>query len=604
GRRGGGGRRKGLLVGGGVIGLAAVAGGAFAVYQVVFATGPQPAEALPDTTVGYVSVDLDPSGKQKLEALDALEKFPAFNDNVDVDSDDDLREKFFDYVQDQGGCAGLSFEDDVEPWLGDRYGFAAVDVGEKLAPDSIGIAPVGVIQVKDEDKADAGLEKLLACEDDSDSASSSSSGSGSSSDGDDSSSSSSDDLEPLTPEGEEADESTQGGWSFQGDWVVIAENTEIAEAVTDAAADHPLSEDDDYQKWTEATGDAGILTAYAAPDAGKFLAEAFNDFGGGGITECYGSAEAQPAEPSSSAVPEDDYADDFSEDFESDFESDCSEESSGDDEATQALEDAFAGFDGAAVTVRFDDGGLEIESASSVDYLGLEKVYSSERGDDVVAGFPDDTAIAVGVGFEEGWFTSLTDYLDSVGGDMFDLEEGIAALEEETGLQLPEDAETLAGESAAIAIGGDFDPEAFDDGDPSGQPVAVKVKGDPDGITSIIDRLLDNPDVAAEVKDEFGYQTDDDHVVAGFSEDYNKQLLEDGGLGDSDTYQDVVRESDKSAAVLYVNFDAGGWLDRAVAADGGDPEVAANVKPLKALGLSAWTDDDDVSHSVFRITTN
>ena len=54
------------------------------------------------------------------------------------------------------------------------------------------------------------------------------------------------------------------------------------------------------------------------------------------------------------------------------------------------------------MTVRFDDGGLEIESASSVDYLGLDKIYGSDRGDDVVAGLPDDTAVALGLGLRGG----------------------------------------------------------------------------------------------------------------------------------------------------------------------------------------------------------
>jgi len=45
-----------------------VAGGAWAATS-FFATGSQPAEALPDSTVAYASIDLDPSGGQKIVCL-------------------------------------------------------------------------------------------------------------------------------------------------------------------------------------------------------------------------------------------------------------------------------------------------------------------------------------------------------------------------------------------------------------------------------------------------------------------------------------------------------------------------------------------------------
>ena len=86
----GGGRRRGLLIGGGVAALAVVGVGAWAAAQ-FFSTGAQPAEALPAGTLGYASIDLDPSGGQKIEALRTLNKFPAFKDEIGLDTDDDIR---------------------------------------------------------------------------------------------------------------------------------------------------------------------------------------------------------------------------------------------------------------------------------------------------------------------------------------------------------------------------------------------------------------------------------------------------------------------------------------------------------------------------------
>ena len=68
-------RKRLIALGALVAGGAVVAGGAWAATS-FFATGSQPAEALPDSTVAYFSVDLDPSGGQKIEAIKTLRKFP------------------------------------------------------------------------------------------------------------------------------------------------------------------------------------------------------------------------------------------------------------------------------------------------------------------------------------------------------------------------------------------------------------------------------------------------------------------------------------------------------------------------------------------------
>ncbi len=89
-------------------------------------------------------------------------------------------------------------------------------------------------------------------------------------------------------------------------------------------------------------------------------------------------------------------------------------------------------------------------------------------------------------------------------------------------------------------------------------------------------------------------------MAIGPNPDYRGQLLEDGGLGDSDVYQNVVRESGDANAILFVNFDAGDWLTSLAE---GDQEMADNLEPLQGLGFSSWS-DDDTSHAVFRLTTN
>src|SRR3954454_15960865 len=77
-------------VAGGVVAVAALGAGAWAALG-FFQQGAQPAEALPSTTMAYLSIDLDPSGGQKIDAFRTLKKFPAFSDQVGVNSVDDIK---------------------------------------------------------------------------------------------------------------------------------------------------------------------------------------------------------------------------------------------------------------------------------------------------------------------------------------------------------------------------------------------------------------------------------------------------------------------------------------------------------------------------------
>ena len=527
--RGASGRRKAVIAGGAIIGLGAATAAVFgAVWY--FGTGPQPAEALPDSTIAYVSIDIDPSGKQLLEAKEALEKFPAWNDQ-EISNKKDLREALFDEALAEAPC-DLDYNDDIEPWLGDRAAAAAVDLGEDEP------VPVFVVQVKDADKAEDAFAKFNDCE---------------------------------PGEGESA------GWAISGEWAVLAETEDIATQVAEDAKDNPLSEDDDFEKWTDEAGDPGILTAYAAPEAGKWLAEnagSFMGMGFGAADMCISGAE--PVEPDLEGTDP----------FEGDVDLGCDDSSPSGmpDDLKQVLED----FSGAALTVRFDDGALEIETATSVEDFGFEALTSSDNAGESIETLPEDTAAAIAYGFEEGWFEDFLDYAKSFSGMDIDVDELVAEAEDELGIDLPEDAETLAGESAVIALGSDFDPSVFldSDADVTELPIGVKIKGDPDEIQDVIDKILDGQDVPEEDKELFVSDSDGDFIAIGPNDDYREEILDDGDLGGSDTYQNVVRESDNAASIFYVNFDAGdGWLEQLFE---DDPDAKENVRAARgrrSLGL-------------------
>lgn len=531
-RQGGG--RRGLLAVVGAVAVVGVAGASWAAWS-FFSTGPQPAEALPGSTLAYVSVDLDPSGGQKIEALRTLRKFPAFQEHVGLDTDDDIREWIFDRVQ--GDCDGLDYADDVEPWLGDRFGLAAVQV------DGDRPAPVFVLQVSDEDGAEEGLAAIRACN------------------------------------GASPDE---GAWVIRDGWVLLAETQEVVDQVADDAAQGSLSDDDDYRRWTDEVGDSGVIAMYAAPEAGTLLAGELagglaGELGGdtAGEMDCTIDAEGTTcsglgADGTIPVPPE-------PEDME---------------QATEALKD----FRGAAATIRFDGGGVELEVAADGSAVGTGLTSGDDAGE-IASSLPADTVAALALSFGDGWGDELMDQVSQQLGASVD--ELVAEAESELGITLPDDAEAMVGDALALAIGPDFDAETLDSGPSALTGVGVKVLGDPAEVDGVLDKLRTVAGGADQgVLDS---DTGDGAVAVGPDADYRAALLDAGGLGDSDAFGSVVDQTDGAAAILFVDLDAiDGWVADIA---GDDQELRDNLEPLEALGLSAWQDDDTV-HAVLKVTSD
>jgi len=524
----GGGGRKAFLAGATVVGLAAIGGGVWAATS-FFASGAQPAEALPASTIGYASIDLDPSGGQKIEALRMLNKFPAFEDKIGLNADDDIKRAIFDRAKLSETCDGLDYAGDIEPWLGDRAAIAAVDLGEAQP------TPAAVLQVTDADAAADGLAKLRDCA------------------GDD------------------------GGWSITGDWAVVAETQSLAEEIHSAAAKSSLSDDQTFQKWTGEVGDAGVVNLYAAPAAGDYLADNLDTLGfpfgpmmgGAGVADSLGGSAGYRSElemQSGAQLP---------------------------DEMVKGLRN----FQGVAATLRFDSGALELESVG--DAAMTERSYSaSDAGDDVLATLPSDTAAAIGIGLQDGWAQRVLDQLARVLGDGQDPDQLLAQAEQWTGLALPEDLETLFGDSTVLAVGNDVDPSDFTS-DGSDIPIAVKVKGDPQAIEGVLGKV--RKQLGESMSGPLHSRSSGDMVAIGPNDAYLDTIIGNGSLGDSEAFQDVVREPQQAGAIVFVNFDAGGgWLD---ALAEGDQHAKENLEPLKGLGISTWQ-DGDTGHGLVRLTTD
>ena len=249
-------------------------------------------------------------------------------------------------------------------------------------------------------------------------------------------------------------------------WAVFAGSQKALDEVVAQTDQASLADDATYQKWTKAAGDSGVVTLYAAPAAGDYLAHRLSDLesnlGGFGLAAGPQRYATSSGEVTSSA-----------------YTSTMTTDHAGLD---QVLED----FQGAAATIRFTGNGLELATVS--DPSLSQSSLASDQGGAVVQNLPDDTAAAIGVGLESGWLTAFADRIAQYSGNG-DGQHLLDQLAGQSGLDLPGDVETLVGSSTALSIGKDFDYEAAsmsDDG--SGLPVAVTVKGDPAAIEKVLER--------------------------------------------------------------------------------------------------------------------
>ncbi|GGS60122.1 hypothetical protein GCM10010156_18400 [Planobispora rosea] len=138
--------------------VALLGGGGYYAVNLLSGGGTQPEQVLPGTAFGYARIDLDPAANQKLALYEIAKKFTVTKDSF---TGDDPRKSFFDMVKkDNEDLSKVDYAADIEPWLGSRVGAAF------LPPAKSGEEPgiVVAVQVTDQDKAKAGIAKLMGGE--------------------------------------------------------------------------------------------------------------------------------------------------------------------------------------------------------------------------------------------------------------------------------------------------------------------------------------------------------------------------------------------------------------------------------------------------------
>ncbi|MFC6156587.1 DUF3352 domain-containing protein [Kribbella jiaozuonensis] len=196
-----------------------VAGGGIFAYGKL-AGGKQPADVLPGTAVAYARVDLNPSAGQKVAAIRFMMKFPSVKDKLRLTGDkDDLRQKLFEQIKKSSGddLADVDYDKDIKPWLGDRAGVAALPPADgKREPDV-----VVAVQVKNQDAANKGMDKLLANED------------------------------------------KKPGRAFSDGYMLLSDDQATVDSAVETAKDNPLTKNAKYSADMDKLGEQGFLSGWA-----------------------------------------------------------------------------------------------------------------------------------------------------------------------------------------------------------------------------------------------------------------------------------------------------------------------------------------------------
>jgi hypothetical protein len=215
--------RRGITVLAIAVVVAVLVAGSAVAFKVIKdrfnAAGPQAAEAIPDDAVFYVGFDLDPSAQQKVAALRFLSHFPAFKKVSGVtDVSDDVRRNIFDKLIEGSDCTGVSYDEDVKPWIGSTFALAGMPPSEGSKEP----VPIGALEVSDESAAKSGIRKLAAC----------------------------------------GSDPTTAGIAFTHGYAIIAETQDRADRYPNAAGSSSLADNDDFTADMDSLGDLGVVTAW------------------------------------------------------------------------------------------------------------------------------------------------------------------------------------------------------------------------------------------------------------------------------------------------------------------------------------------------------
>jgi hypothetical protein len=299
------------------------------------------------------------------------------------------------------------------------------------------------------------------------------------------------------------------GYVVQDGVAILAESNAIAQQAATGATSSPLHDNSQFTSDIKTVGDDGIFTAWA--DLGK-ASKFATDLAGS-----QGASDIEKADVKGRAV----------------------------------------------MNVKFTDTTADL----TVKVLGQDPLPKGDEVGAQVAALPADTAIAAGVGGADALVRTSFDRLKKAG-----LDDAISDIENETGLELPDDVTALVGSRTVLAVAGDRDDVRFG---------VVSHTDDPGRAKSAAEKVLTKLD---DTSDSIAVKSISDGTVLANSSDYAEKLAGNGGLGNTDLYRKAVPEAGKAQFVAYVDI-------QKAAAFSDDP-LPDELKSLRAVGVSMVFDGD------------
>jgi Protein of unknown function (DUF3352) len=469
-----------------------------AVYNALSGGGTQPHDVLPAGAIGYARIDLDPSATQKIQALRFFGSFPSFVEATGIDDPrEDVRRAIFEAMKEDTGC-DLDFEDDVDPWLGERMGVAVFPPADDTSDPGFAVA----LQVKDEERAATGIEDLLACG---------------------------------------SDDEPTGGSAFLDGYLILAETRRLAAEYVGAAEKTSLADDPVFAADMERLDEPGVASVWF-DGQGMFDLARWSRYDAMART---GSERTQLTE-----------------------------------RMERAVQESYAS---GALAFRFDDSHAEVASVVSGDaYEQLDNAGSASTD------LPETTALALGLADGERWVDRQWDALQEMGEGATDVQRAVDELQQQTGLQLPKDLQTLLGEDFSLAVDGSGLDELAESGEPSDLRAGARITTDMAAFDALWADLIDLAARNGVPYDLTKVETEDG-VAVGTTAEFAATMAEGGALGHTATFQAAVEDAERAQAYIYLDVNA---FDELIRSDAeGDPAVVDNVEPLRAIGVSMRIDD-------------
>ncbi|WP_040320295.1 hypothetical protein [Aeromicrobium marinum] len=541
----------GLKVALGIAGVAvlALAGvGAYAWTQ-LSGGGTQPHDVLPADTIAYARIDLDPSASQKVALLRLVDRVPEIAEEIGIDDeDDDLRRVLVEGVL-ESSC-DVDYDDDVEPWLGERLG---VGLGPDLEDEQIRIA----VQVTDEDAARDGIATLFECA------------------------------------GEEF------GIAFLDGYAIVTPTQDEADAAVEAAGEGSLADTEAFAADLDDLGDDGLVSVWAdLEEAGSLVSEFGFGLGfdeeladTGGATSVFLALRAgsdsleiggftrvadEPETPDVRGLG----------DLPDDTVAAISVVGAG-EYAVELYEGFLEGLSGFPFGGGFDDGAFEeFEEFDPLEGLTQDEIDELREilGDDFDAIYGDGATDPLGGGLFD----------DGLG---FDPEGAIEEFGTTYDLRFPEDLESLFGDALTLYVGstGLRELPTLEGPEATERLSAGLVLSGGAGAADLAERLVAAVTAASGI--ELVAEPTDDGAVIATNAEVAEALTSDGDLGSSDAFESVMAGGGPFGGFFV---DVAAIIAELREAD--PPEDVDSffddLSIVRAVGVSGSREDDRIGFSV------